>query len=141
MTDYSDDLPDILPADEEQGMFEHFRFLVDKGQEPMRVDKYMSTHMEDTSRHRIQCAIKEQYVRVNDKLVKANYIVRPGDVIRFVMPYRRRGLEIIPQDIPLDIVYEEIDEPERIRFLGFSCYVRRVGRCFVFGIILKIIAF
>ena len=109
MAEYSDDLPDILPADEEQGMFEHFRFLVDKGQEPMRVDKYMSSHMEDTSRHRIQCAIKEQYVRVNDKVVKANYIVRPGDVIRFVMPYRRRGLEILPQDIPLDIVYEDDD--------------------------------
>lgn len=95
--------------DEEQGMFEHFRLNVDKGQEPMRVDKYMSCHLEDTSRHRVQCAIKEQYVRVNDKIVKANYIVRPGDVIRFVMPYRRRGLEILPQDIPLDIVYEDDD--------------------------------
>ena len=110
MADYAleDDL-DQLPSDEEQGMFEHFRLNVDKGQEPMRVDKYMSTHMEDTSRHRIQCAIKEQYVRVNDKIVKANYIVRPGDVVRFVMPYRRRGYEIIPQDIPLDIVYEDDD--------------------------------
>ena len=110
MADFDDELElDVLPGDEEQGMFEHFRFVVDKGQEPMRVDKYMSTHMEDTSRHRIQCAIKEQYVQVNDKVVKANYIVRPGDVIRFVMPYRRRGLEILPQDIPLDIVYEDED--------------------------------
>ena len=110
MADFDDELElDVLPGDEEQGMFEHFRFVVDKGQEPMRVDKYMSSHMEDTSRHRIQCAIKEQYVQVNDKVVKANYIVRPGDVIRFVMPYRRRGLEILPQDIPLDIVYEDDD--------------------------------
>lgn len=112
MIDYLDDDPEILdslPSDEEQGMFEHFRLNVDKGQEPMRVDKYMSTHMEDTSRHRVQCAIKEQYVRVNERIVKANYIVRPGDVIRFVMPYRRRGLEILPQDIPLDIVYEDDD--------------------------------
>ena len=108
MADYDDEL-DILPGDEEQGMFEHFRFVVDKGQEHMRVDKYMSSHMEDTSRHRIQYAIKEQYVQVNDKVVKANYIVRPGDVIRFVMPYRRRGLEILPQDISLDIVYEDED--------------------------------
>ena len=69
MADYSDEELDILPGDEEQGMFEHFRFLVDKGQEPMRVDKYMSSHMEDTSRHRIQCAIKEQYVQVNEKVV------------------------------------------------------------------------
>lgn len=100
---------DGQPVDDEQGMFEHFRLNVDKGQEPVRVDKYMSTHLEDTSRHRIQCAIKEQYVRVNDKIVKANYIVRPGDIIRFVMPYRRRGLEILPQDIPLEIAYEDED--------------------------------
>ena len=100
---------DGQPVDDEQGMFEHFRLNVDKGQEPVRVDKYMSTHLEDTSRHRIQCAIKEQYVRVNDKIVKANYIVRPGDIIRFVMPYRRRGLEILPQDIPLEIAYEDDD--------------------------------
>jgi len=111
MIDCLDDqlMDEELPADEEQGMFEHFRLNVDKGQEPMRVDKYMSTHLEDTSRHRIQCAIKEQYVRVNDKIVKANYIVRPEDVIRFVMPYRRRGIEILPQDIPLDIAYEDDD--------------------------------
>ena len=117
MADFPDDeldiLPDegqdLLPGDEEQGMFEHFRFVVDRGQEPVRVDKYMSSHMEDTSRHRIQCAIKEQYVQVNGKVVKANYIVRPEDVISFVMPYRRRGLEIVPQDIPLDIVFEDDD--------------------------------
>ena len=86
-------------------LFEHFRFEVDKGQAPMRVDKYMCTHMEDTSRNRVQQALKEGYVRVGEEIVKANYIVRPGDIIRFVMPYRRRGLEILPQDIPLNIVY------------------------------------
>jgi 23S rRNA pseudouridine1911/1915/1917 synthase len=95
--------------DEEQGMFEHFRLNVDKGQTPMRIDKYMATHLEDTSRHRVQCAIKEGYVLLNDKKAKANMIVRPLDVIRFVMPYRRRGLEILPQDIPLNIVYEDDD--------------------------------
>lgn len=95
--------------EEQQGMFEHFRMLVDKGQAPVRIDKYMASHMEDTSRHRIQVAIKEGYVLINDKVAKANVIVRPEDVIRFVMPYRRRGLEILPQDIPLDIVYEDDD--------------------------------
>ena len=109
--EYSDEdfIEEGQELDEEQGMFEHFRLNVDKGQTPMRVDKYMSTHMEDTSRHRVQLAIKEGYVRINDKVVKANAIVRPQDVIRFVMPYRRRGLEILPQDIPLDIVYEDDD--------------------------------
>ena len=90
-------------------MFEHFRLNVDPGQAPMRVDKFMATHLEDTSRHRVQCAIKEGYVRVGNKVAKANLIVRPGDVIRFMMPYRRRGTEILPEDIPLDIVYEDDD--------------------------------
>ena len=101
--------PEEAVEDEEQGMFEHFRLDVDGGQEPIRVDKYMSSHLEDTSRHRIQCAIKAGYVFVNGKLAKANVIIRPGDVIRFMMPYRRRGVDIIPQDIPLDIVYEDED--------------------------------
>lgn len=101
--------PEETVEDEEQGMFEHFRLNVDPGQTPLRIDKFMASHLEDTSRHRIQCAIKEGYVRVGDKIAKANLIVRPGDVIRFMMPYRRRGTEIIPQDIPLDIVYEDDD--------------------------------
>lgn len=95
--------------DDEQGMFEHFRLNVDAGQTPMRVDKYMACHLEDTSRHRVQVAIKNGYVRVNDKLAKANLIVRPGDIIRFVMPYERHGFEVLPENIPLDIVYEDDD--------------------------------
>jgi len=90
-------------------MFEHFRMEVDPGQAPLRIDKYMTDHMEHTSRHRVQCAIKEGFVQVGEKTVKANYIVRPGDIIRFVMPYRRRGVEIKPQNIALDIVYEDDD--------------------------------
>ncbi len=101
--------PETDIDDEEQGMFEHFRLNVDPGQEPMRVDKFMATHLEDTSRHRVQCAIRAGYVLVNDKPAKANLIVRPRDVIKFVMPYRRRGLEILPEDIPLDIVFEDDD--------------------------------
>lgn len=96
-------------AEDGQEVFEHFRLNVDAGQSPIRIDRYMAEHLEDTSRHRVQCAIREGYVHVGDKVVKANYIVRPGDVIRFVMPYRRRGMEILPQNIPLDIVYEDDD--------------------------------
>ena len=95
--------------EDEQGMFEHFRLNVDKGQTPLRVDKYMACHLMDTSRHRVQLAIKNGYVKVNDKPAKANLIVRPGDVIRFVMPYERRGFEVLPENIPLDIVYEDED--------------------------------
>ncbi len=100
---------ELLEEEQDEQLFEHFRFDVDPGQEPLRIDKYMAAHMEHTSRHRVQCAIKEGFVQVGDKTVKANYIVRPGDVIRFVMPYRRRGVEILPQDIPLNIVYEDDD--------------------------------
>lgn len=90
-------------------LFEHFRLTADEGQAPVRIDRYMVAHLEDTSRSRVQQALKQGYVYVGDAVVKPNYIVRPGDVIRFVMPYRRRGLEILPQDIPIDIVYEDDD--------------------------------
>ena len=95
--------------DQGEEMFEHFRLVADKGQAPMRVDKFMSTHLEDTSRNRIQQAIKNGYVLVNDVPAKANTVIRPLDVIKFVMPYQRRGVEILPEDIPLDIVYEDDD--------------------------------
>ena len=105
-----EELFDIQPVeDEEQGMFEHFRLGVDPGQEPVRVDKFMVQHLENTSRHRIQSAIKSGYVFVNEKLAKANLVVRPGDIIKFMMPYERHGFEILPEDIPLNIVYEDDD--------------------------------
>ncbi len=106
---YNGAIVEEAASDEEQGMFEHFRLCVDAGQAPVRVDKYMSSHLEDTSRNRIQSSIKQGYVRVGGKVAKANLIIRPGDVIQFVMPYRRRGYEILPENIPLDIVYEDDD--------------------------------
>ena len=108
-SDWQDPDLEFVPEDEEQGMFEHFRLNVDAGQEPIRIDKFMASHLEDTSRNRIQCAIKLGYVKVGEKTAMANLLVRPGDVIRFVMPYRRRGVDIVPQNIPLDIVYEDDD--------------------------------
>ena len=90
-------------------MYEHFSLTADKGQAPMRVDKYLSTHLESTSRHRVQQAIKCGYVLVNGEPAKANTIIRPNDFIQFVMPYERRGVEILPEEIPLDIVYEDED--------------------------------
>ena len=93
----------------EEKMFEHFRIDVDKGQAAVRVDRFLSEHLKETSRNRVQLAIKEGYVRVNDKTAKASLKLRPGDVVTFVMPYERRGVEILPQNIPLDIVYEDDD--------------------------------
>lgn len=103
MAETEEDLQEI------QEMFEHFRFVVDKGQTPLRIDKYLSTHMENTSRHRIQLAIKQEYIRVNDRVVKANYIAKPGDVITLVMPFEKHEYEIRPENIPLNVVYEDED--------------------------------
>jgi 23S rRNA pseudouridine1911/1915/1917 synthase len=103
------DLNDDLQDDEIEGSFEHFRFVSDKGQSQLRVDKFITGRMEKTSRHRIQLAIGAGYVLVNGKVVKANYIVKPLDVVTIELPYRRRGLEIRPENIPLDIVYEDDD--------------------------------
>lgn len=95
--------------DEDVEMFEHFRFKVDKGQALLRIDKFLTLRMEHTSRHKIQLAIKANYVKVNDNVVKANYKVKPLDIITISLPYERRGFEIIPEDIPLDIRYEDDD--------------------------------
>ena len=101
---------DLLPEeDEQQEMYEHFRLEADRGQSPLRIDKYLADHLQDTSRHRVQLAIDAEYVRVNGQVVKASYKVRPLDVITLVMPYQRRGVEIKPEPIPLDIVYEDDD--------------------------------
>ena len=101
---------DLLPEeDEQQEMYEHFRLEADRGQSPLRIDKYLADHLQDTSRHRVQLAIDAEYVRVNGQVVKASYKVRPLDVIKLVMPYQRRGVEIKPEPIPLDIVYEDDD--------------------------------
>ena len=100
---------EVSCEDEEQQMFEHFRFDVDKGQSLLRIDKYITDHMVQTSRHRVQLAIEAGYVRVDGKVVKANYKVKPLDVITIVMPYQRHGFEVAPEPIPLDIVYEDDD--------------------------------
>ena len=95
--------------DEQQEMFEHFRFEVDKGQTMIRIDKYITDRMENTSRHRVQLAIGADYVHVNGKVVKANYKVKPRDLITILLPYRRRGFEVLPEKMDLDIRYEDDD--------------------------------
>ena len=98
-----------LSDDAEEPSFEHYRFISDKGQTPLRVDKFITSRMEKTSRHRVQLAIGAGYVRVNDKIVKANYIVKPNDTVTILLPYRRRVTEVHPENIPLEIPYEDDD--------------------------------
>lgn len=104
---YSDaENPDAV-EEEDGALFEHFRFVVDKGQSLMRADKYLSSHMESTSRNRIQLAIDAGYVMANGKVIKSNYKVKPLDILTIAFPYRRHESEIKPENIPLDIVYED----------------------------------
>ena len=100
---------ELEQPEDEQPLFEHYRFVVDKGQAPLRIDRYIVSKMEQTSRHRVQLALEAQYVRVGDRPVKANYKVRPGDTITIMLPYQRRGFEVHPEPIPLNIVYEDDD--------------------------------
>lgn len=94
---------------EEQELFEHFRFVVDKGQAMVRIDKYLVNCMASTSRNRIQEAAEAANILVNGKPVKSNYRVKPFDIITIVLAYPPSQFEIIPQDIPINIVYEDDD--------------------------------
>lgn len=88
-------------------MYEHFRFVAEKGQTLLRVDKFLVARMEKSSRNRIQQAAEAGCILVNGKAVKSNYRVKPLDVVSIVMDRPRYELEIIAEDIPLDIVYED----------------------------------
>ncbi len=91
----------------EQELFEHFRFVVDKGQSMMRLDRYLANIMANTSRNRIQYATDAGNVKVNEKSVKSSYKVKPGDVITILLAYPPSEFVVVPQDIPINIVYED----------------------------------
>jgi 23S rRNA pseudouridine1911/1915/1917 synthase len=113
MKEYED--PDFIDEQEEEeeeeqsGLYEHFSFGVDKGQGMLRIDKWLTNRMEKVSRNRIQSAADAGNILVNGKSVKSSYKVKPLDTISIVLPYPRRELEIIPENIPLDILYEDDD--------------------------------
>jgi len=94
---------------EEQDLFEHLRIVVDKGQSLLRLDKFLIIRTENTSRNRIQNAIDAGNVLVNEKVVKASYKVKPLDVISMVLPHPPRDTEVYPENIPIDIIYEDDD--------------------------------
>ncbi len=93
----------------ETELFEHFRFVADRGQKPLRVDKFLVDRIVGTSRNRVQKAADEGYILVNGNPEKSNYKVRPCDVVQVMMDRPRHSTEIVPEDIPLDIVYEDED--------------------------------
>lgn len=94
---------------DQQELFEHFRFSVHQGQSLLRIDKYITDHIENTSRTRVQNAANAGNILVNNKAVKPNYRVKPGDLIQIVLPTPPREIELIPENLPLNIVYEDDD--------------------------------
>ncbi len=88
-------------------LFEHYNFVADPGQELLRIDKFLMDRIPNSSRNKIQIAAKSGHILVNKKTVKQNYKVKPFDEISIVLPYPVREHELIPEDIPIDIVYED----------------------------------
>lgn len=101
-----DEIPDNEAADGRE-LYEHYRVVADRGQELLRVDKFLVDHLPNISRNRIQQAAEAECILVNGRPVKSNYRVKPGDVVTVVMDRPRYENEIIAEDIPLDIVYED----------------------------------
>ena len=96
------------PVDNNE-LFEHFRFLADPGQAHLRIDKFLFNKLENTSRSRIQDAANAGSILVNNASVKPSYRVKPGDTISIVLPHPPRKIELIPEEIPVEIVYEDED--------------------------------
>jgi 23S rRNA pseudouridine1911/1915/1917 synthase len=103
---FIDDFEDIEDTDD-GALFEHYNVVVDPGQAMLRIDRYLSNRIQNASRSRLQAAADEGKILVNKISVKSSYKVKPGDEISIVMDYPRHELKIIPENIPLNIVYED----------------------------------
>lgn len=108
-TDLFDDEDDISDDSALVGedRYEHFRTIADPGQTPIRIDKFLVDRMNNATRSRIQQAAEAGAIFVNSKAVKSNYRIKPGDVITLELLRPRREFEILPEEIPLDIIYED----------------------------------
>ncbi len=100
---------DELESQEEQELFEHFRFEITAGTKPVRIDKYLSNSIQNASRSKVQNAIDAGSVLVNEKPIKASYKIKPNDIISVVFPDPPKDTTIVPENIPLNIVYEDED--------------------------------
>ncbi len=88
-------------------LYEHYNFTASEGQEPLRVDKFLMNFIENATRNKIQQAIKAGNVLVNDAVVKANYKMKPNDVVRVVLAHPPHENLLVAEDIPLDLIYED----------------------------------
>jgi len=94
---------------QEEQLFEHYRVVADKGQSLLRVDKFLTNQIENLSRNKIQDAATAGFLKANGQPVKSNYKVKPNDVLTIEFEHPKFELKIIPEDIPLNIVYEDED--------------------------------
>jgi len=104
---WDEDDPEQEDGTEPNEPVERARFTAQKGIEPLRVDKFLMIRLENATRNKVQQALEEGLILVNDKAVKANYKVKPGDVVVVFDNRRPESLEVIPEELPLDIVYED----------------------------------
>lgn len=95
--------------EENNELFEHYRFVADKRQSLLRIDKFLMARIENASRNKIQQSAKAGNILVNNKVVKQNYKVKPEDLVSIVMSHPPREVEILAEEIPLNIVYEDND--------------------------------
>ncbi|MGY8915211.1 MAG: RluA family pseudouridine synthase, partial [Flavobacteriales bacterium] len=95
------------PELNEEELFEHFKFVAGKGQEPLRVDKFLMNFIENATRNKIQQAAKDGNIWVNDSIVKSNYKVKAGDEVRVMFEHPPYEFLLTPEDIPINIVYED----------------------------------
>lgn len=115
-------------AEQEQELFEHHRFVVDPGQELLRIDKYLMYKLSGVSRTKIQAAAEAGNIVVQDKPIKSSYKVKPEDVISILLPHPPKVFELIAEDIPLNIVYEDDEiiivnkQPGLVVHPGYSNY-------------------
>ena len=100
---------DILDDDDEQQLYEHWKIVVDAGQTPVRIDKFLAEKNPYQSRNRIQNAADAGFIHVNGKPVKSNYKVRSGDEITLMLDRPKHDTSIVAEDIPLNVVYEDDD--------------------------------
>ena len=88
-------------------LFEHFSFTVDKGQTPLRIDKYLMNFVENATRTKIQAAAKSGSIQVNGNVVKSNYKVKPKDEIKVLFEFPPNENKLLPENIELNILYED----------------------------------
>lgn len=97
----------ILADPDEDELYEHYRIVIDPGQNLMRIDRFLTERLPNATRTKVQNAVDTESVKVNGKAIKASYKIKPLDVVTVSLPHPPRETDILPEDIPLNIVYED----------------------------------